>query len=300
MTYSIVARDPETAEMGVATQSQAFAVGSSVPWGEPGFGVIATQSVAEPFYGEVGLDLLRGGMTATEALTALRSVDPHPERRQLAMVDTHGEIAAYTGDDCIAAAGHATGDGCVALANMAAGEEVWHAMVAAYEACPGPLVTRLLDALEAGEAAGGDVRGQRSAAIMVVRAERSGRPWSDRLVDLRVDEHPEAVRELRRLAEFGGVYHHAVRGFEEAIDGDPNRALEVFGAIDDRLAAEPDHLLWLALAQVAAGDVDAARSTFARMAAAAPHFLDVARRFPAAGILAEHAATVDRLVDEAG
>ena len=150
VTYSIVARDPATGEMGVATQSQAFAVGNSVPFALPGHGVIATQSMAEPMYGSVGLDLLQGGFTAQEVLTALSSVDPHPGRRQVAVLGVNGDLAAYTGEQCVDEAGHLQGDTCVALANMAASSAVWTSMVESFEGSAGPIAQRLLTALQAG------------------------------------------------------------------------------------------------------------------------------------------------------
>ena len=140
MTYSIVARDTGTGEVGVATQSQAFAVGSSVPFALPGFGVIATQSMTEPMYGQVGLDLLRGGFTAHESLTALSSVDPQPERRQVAILDVDGDLSVYTGSGCVEVAGHLQGENCVVLANMATSPAVWESMVARFEVTGGSLV----------------------------------------------------------------------------------------------------------------------------------------------------------------
>jgi uncharacterized Ntn-hydrolase superfamily protein len=201
MTYSILARDPETGEMGVATQSQAFAVGHSVPWAMSGYGIIATQSMGEPAYGEVGLDALRSGLTAQEALTAISSIDPHPERRQVAMIDGRGGIAAYTGEKCIAQAGHRIGETCCAVANMMATERVWDAMVETLEATSGALASRLMAALRAAEKAGGDFRGSRSAAILVVCARRSGRPWRDNVFDLRVEDHADPLAELDRLID---------------------------------------------------------------------------------------------------
>src|SRR3954466_6915081 len=199
VTYSIVARDPGTGEMGVATQSQAFAVGSSVPFALPGHGVIATQSMAEPMYGSVGLDLLQGGFTAQEVLTALSSVDPHPQRRQVAVLGVNGDLAAYTGESCVEAAGHLVGETCVGLANMASSPAVWEAMVERFEASAGPLPQRLLSSLQAGEEGGGDFRGRRSAAIMVIRATTTGRPWQDMVVDLRVDDSPDPLDVLADL-----------------------------------------------------------------------------------------------------
>jgi uncharacterized Ntn-hydrolase superfamily protein len=296
MTYSIVARDPDTRQMGVATQSQAFAVGASVPWAAPGFGVVATQSMGEPMYGNVGLDALRAGLTAAEALRALRSIDPHPERRQVALVDTHGGIELYTGDACVAAAGHALGDGCAALANIVRGPEVWEAMVAAYHDTSGWLPDRLMAALHAGEDAGGDDRGARSAAILVVRAERSGRPWRDAVVDLRVDDDPDPLARLDRMVVHNWRYHETVAAFELALDGDPAAALDRLPEVAGAGAPAADHhavigaddadlVVWQAIVLALAGrTADAARLGDA-LARHAPEAAAVARRFGDAGLV---------------
>jgi uncharacterized Ntn-hydrolase superfamily protein len=286
VTYSIVARDVQTGEMGVATQSQAFAVGNSVPFALPGQGVIATQSMAEPMYGQIGLDLMRGGFTANEALTALRSVDPDPERRQVAVLDVSGDLAVYTGANCVAEAGHLVGEGCVALANMVASAEVWESMVATFETSDGPMAHRLLSALRAAEEAGGDVRGRRSAAVMVVRSVTTGRPWHDTVVDLRVDDSTDPVTELGELVVRLARYHDVVRGFQQAIGGDPVTAdlvLEELRLPDPH--TEPDHVLWRAVVAGLAGREDAARALLAELAAVAPQFIEVGRRFGAAGLV---------------
>lgn len=286
MTYSIVARDPETGEMGVATQSQAFAVGNSVPFALPGHGVIATQSMAEPMYGAVGLELLQGGFTAQEVLTALSSVDPQPERRQLAILGVSGDLAAYTGGQCVDAAGHLVGDTCVALANMAASEAVWESMVESFEGSAGPLAQRLLTALQAGEDAGGDFRGRRSAAILVIRATTTGRPWHDTVVDLRVDDSGDPLTALGELLITKVRYQDVVRYFQQAIDGDPvtaDRELELLRPMDP--GTEPDQLMWRAVVAALAGREDAARDMLAELAGCAPQFLEAARRFGKAGLM---------------
>jgi uncharacterized Ntn-hydrolase superfamily protein len=286
VTYSIVARDPETGEMGVATQSQAFAVGNSVPFALPGHGVIATQSMAEPMYGAVGLDLLRGGFTAQEVLTALSSVDPHPQRRQLAILGVNGDLAAYTGESCVENAGHLVGDNCVALANMAAGPEVWESMVESFEGSAGPLAQRLLTALQAGEEAGGDFRGRRSAAIMVIRATTTGRPWHDMVVDLRVDDSADPITALGELLITKVRYQDVVRYFQQAIDGDPvtaDRELELLRPMDP--VTEPDQLMWRAVVAALAGREDDARAMLTDLASCAPQFLEAARRFGKAGLM---------------
>jgi uncharacterized Ntn-hydrolase superfamily protein len=297
VTYSIVARDAETGEMGVATQSQAFAVGNSVPFALPGHGVIATQSMAEPMYGSVGLDLLQGGFTAQEVLTALSSVDPHPQRRQVAVLGVNGDLAAYTGEQCVEAAGHLIGNYCVALANMAASAAVWIAMVERFENSSGPLAQRLLNSLEAAEEAGGDFRGRRSAAIMVIRATTTGRPWHDTVVDLRVDDSGDPVSALAELLVTRARYQDVVRAFQQAIDGDPltaDRELELLRPMDP--VTEPDQLMWRAVVAALAGREDAARKMFGELAGTAPQFLEAARRFGKAGLMP--ADVIERIVSD--
>lgn len=286
MTYSIVGRDRASGQMGVATHSQAFAVGSSVPWALAGHGVIATQSMGEPMYGELGLDALRGGLTAAEVLTALRSVDPFPERRQVAMADTHGGIEVYTGSECVAHAGHRVGNGCAALANMVASASVWEAMVTTFETTTGPLAHRLVAALHAAEAEGGDIRGQRSASVLVVRAVRTGRPWRDQVVDLRVDCHDEPVAELTRLVKLNDRYHQMVGAFELALDCNFGRALALLDELDaDGPFEEPDLLMWRAVVLGAAGRTADAAAIVEGLRQSAPQFVEVLRRFAPAQLI---------------
>jgi uncharacterized Ntn-hydrolase superfamily protein len=286
VTFSIVARDPETGLMGVATQTQALAVGASVPWAMPGYGVIATQSMGEPMYGELGLDLLRNGLTAQEVLVALRTIDENPQRRQVAMVDVGGDLAVYTGEDCVAAAGHLVGDGCAALANMVAGPQVWTSMVERFEGTEGPLTYRLLAALRAGEDAGGDIRGHRSAAVLVVRRERTGRPWRDQLYNLRVDADPDPLSRLGDLVDRSIRYHRVVEAFEMALDG---RAVEAAELLDqNRLALsddEPDLRMWRAVVLGLADRTAEARELLAQLDDTEPAFVETLRRFVPAGLV---------------
>jgi uncharacterized Ntn-hydrolase superfamily protein len=208
MTYSIVARDAETGELGVAVQSRAFNTGAVVPWGMPGVGVVATQSYTEPAYGARGLELLRAGKSPKEALGELVAADDDPAYRQVAILDSQGRVAVHVGDACIPAAGFAAGDGYSAQANMVSSERVWEAMAEAFEASSGRLAERLLDALDAAEATGGDWRGRQAGGILVVAAE--GEPW-EREVDLRVDDHADPLGELRRLVRLRRAYR-AMRG----------------------------------------------------------------------------------------
>ncbi|MCX6552506.1 MAG: DUF1028 domain-containing protein, partial [Acidobacteria bacterium] len=191
-TFSIVARDPVTGDMGVAVQSHWFSVGSIVTWAEAGVGAIATQSFVEPAYGYKGLELMRGGMSAPDVLKKLLADDAQREVRQVAMIDAQGRVDGFTGKLDIAAAGHHVGAQYSVQANMMENPRVWPAMAAAYEQTTGDLADRLLAALEAAQNAGGDIRGKQSAAILIVKAKSTGKPWAgaDRLFDLRVEDHP--------------------------------------------------------------------------------------------------------------
>ena len=183
MTYSIVARDPVTGELGVAVQSGTFGVGTVVPWARPGVGAVATQAIAEPAYGPRCLDALAAGSSATEALEAAAAADAAAFLRQVGVVAADGTVAAVTGGGCIDHAGHLLGDGFAVQANMMASPRVWPAMADAFTAAAGPLPGRLLAALEAAQRAGGDARGMRSAALLVVGGQPAD-PWAGRLVDL--------------------------------------------------------------------------------------------------------------------
>ena len=194
-TYSIVARDPKTGELGVAVQSHWFSVGSIVTWAEAGVGAIATQSFVDPGYGQRGLELLRHGVSAPDALAQLVAADAQQDVRQVAIIDAQGRVAAHTGKKAIAAAGHHVGTQYSAQANLMANAKVWPAMSAAYEKATGDLADRLLAALDAGQAVGGDIRGRQSAAILIVKPKSTGKPWAgaDRIFDLRVDDHAEPL-----------------------------------------------------------------------------------------------------------
>jgi len=206
VTYSIVARDKETGEFGVAVQSHYFQVSPAVPWALAGVGAVATQSQVNISYGPLGLDLLQAGYTAEQALKALTSGDPQADVRQCAIIDATGAAAAHTGTKCIPAAGHRVGDGFSCQANLMEKDTVWDAMADAYLSTAAPLAERMMAALEAAEAEGGDIRGKQSAAMMVVAATGTGRPWVDRLIDLRVEDAPEPLPELRRLLRIKRAY----------------------------------------------------------------------------------------------
>jgi len=296
VTYSIVARDTVTGELGVAVQSHWFSVGTVVTWAESGVGAVATQSFAEPAYGPRGLALMREGVDPDTALAALVSADGERERRQVAFVDTAGRVAVYTGTRCIEAAGHATGDGVSVQANMMRGPGVWPAMLQAYRTATGDLADRMLAALEAAEAAGGDVRGRQSAAMLIVAATSSGQSWRDRIVDLRVDDSPDPLGELRRLLSVHRGYHHMEVAEEREVAGDMDGSLEAYQEARARLAGNDEAAFWAAILLADAGRVDEARSVFEDIASREPGWRDLVRRLPAAGMLKHGDATVSSLL----
>ena len=236
-TYSIVARDPRSGELGVAVQSHYFSVGPIVPWAESGVGAVATQSLVLVDYGPLGLDLMRRGLTARQALDALLAADPHNEGRQVAMVDAKGSVAAYTGKSCIPDAGDVQGEQFSCQANLMANPKVWPAMKGAYEHAQGDLSERLMQALEAAEKAGGDIRGRQSAAILVVKGTPSGKPWNDVVVNLRVEDHAHPLVELRRLLRLRRAYN-----LEDAGDNYTSEKMsaEAARAYDDAMKLAPD------------------------------------------------------------
>jgi uncharacterized Ntn-hydrolase superfamily protein len=269
VTYSIVAVDGETGELGVAVQSRAFAAGAGVGWARPGVGAVATQALGERSYGPLGLELLAAGKEPAEALAALIAADEDAELRQVAILAADGHAAAHTGSACIAAAGHITGDGFSVQGNILRSERVWEAMAERFEAERGSLARRLLAALEAGQEAGGDWRGQQAAGLLVVPAE--GQPW-DRVSDLRVDDHPEPLRELRRLLEFEEAY----------------RALRSDDGV--RAAEEADlpelDLRWARIVAAArADDLETARTLLEPLLEAEPRWGDYARLLAARDLL---------------
>jgi uncharacterized Ntn-hydrolase superfamily protein len=224
-TYSIAASDLEAGQWGVATQSKFLGVGSVVPWAEPGVGAVATQAYANPRYGPEGLALLREGLSAAEAVERLTSADEGRDHRQVGIVDREGRAATYSGAECLDWAGGRTGNCYAAQGNILVSAKTVDAMAETFEASSGPLAERLLACLDAAQAAGGDRRGQQSAALLVVERDGGYAGLSDEVVDLRVDEHPRPLEELRRIY----VLHQAIFGTTPA---------DEWLAVDDDLAAE--------------------------------------------------------------
>jgi uncharacterized Ntn-hydrolase superfamily protein len=295
-TYSIVARDAATGELGVAVQSHWYNVGAVVPWAEAGVGAVATQSFTDPAYGALGLALMRGGKSAPDALAALLTADAGRDVRQVGMVDAKGRAAAHTGASCIAAAGNLSGEGFTVQANLMDNVGVWPAMKAAYEGATGDLADRMLAALEAAEAAGGDIRGRQSAAIPVVRGTPSGQPWTDRRFDLRVEDHPQPLVELRRLLVLGRTYEHMNRGDELATQAKWDEAGREYAAAA-RLAPNIVELpFWHAVTLAAAGRLDEARPLFADVFAREPKWRELVPRLPAAELLPDDPTLVEAIL----
>jgi uncharacterized Ntn-hydrolase superfamily protein len=220
-TFSIVAFDPETDSLGVAVQSKFLAVGSVVPWARAGVGAVATQAMANYNYGPRGLDLMAEGNSAEQTVKALTSADEDREHRQVGVVDARGRASTFTGSECFDWAGGVTGEHYAAQGNILVGKETVEAMATAYEETHGDLATRLLEALDAGQGAGGDSRGKQSAALLVVRKGGGYGGDNDRVVDLRVDDHPEPIRELIRIRDLHTLYFGETSPDDViAVDGD--------------------------------------------------------------------------------
>lgn len=279
-TYSIVARDPATGEMGVAVESHWFSVGSVVSFAEAGVGAVATQSIVDPGYGPLGLDLMRAGKSAPEALAALLAGDGNREVRQVGMVDARGRVATHTGKLCIPAAGGQAGKEYAVQANLMEKATVWPAMARAFEAAPGDLAERMLAALDAAQAEGGDIRGKQSAAIVVVKAVSTGRPWADRVFDLRVEDHPEPLAELRRLVRVERAYNHMSAGDDCVAAKDWTCAEGEYGAARALEPGNVEMAFWHGVALATGGRLEAARPHFAQAFAADPRWRELVRRLP--------------------
>lgn len=279
-TYSIVARDKATGELGVAVQSHWFSVGSVVPWAESGVGAVATQSIVDPSYGPLGLALMRAGRSAPEALQALLAGDPGREVRQVGMVDASGRVATHTGSLDIPEAGGQKGDGYVVQANLMEKRTVWPAMARAFESAQGDLAERLLAALDAAEAEGGDIRGRQSAALLVVKGRSTGRPWADKLFDVRVEDDPDPLKQLRRLVRVQRAYNHMSAGDDCVAVKDWNCAEREYGAAEAMEPHNAELAFWHAVALASNGRLEAARPLFAKAFQADPRWRELLRRLP--------------------
>ena len=323
-TFSIVARDPATGQIGVAVQSHWFAVGQIVPWAEAGVGAVATQSFVDPSYGKLGLDLMRSGKAAPAALRALIAGDASCDVRQVAMIDANGDVATFTGArDIQAAGGIANGSAtptalsCGALsigrdfsvqANLMSNDKVWPAMAKAYAESKGDLADRLLAALDGAQSVGGDIRGKQSAALIVVSAKSTGKPWDDQIFNLRVDDHPEPLKELRRLVALQRAYNHMNAGDLATEHNDNEGALREYSAaekIASTTSGVPqsryaEMIYWHAVALVNMKRVDEALPLFARAFAMEPGWRELTPRLPRSGLLPDDSKLIDRIVHAGG
>lgn len=298
-TYSIVARDSLTGQMGVAVQSHWFSVGPIVPWAEAGVGAVATQSFVDPSYGTLGLEMMRAGRNAGETLKGLLAADAGESVRQVAMVDSKGNIAAHTGSKAIFAAGHHTGAQYSVQANLMDRPTVWDAMAEAYEKSEGDLAERLLDALDAAQKEGGDIRGKQSAAILIVSAENTGRPWVDRVFDLRVEDHPEPLKELRRVVTLQRAYLKLNEGDEWVTKGEMKKALDSYreatSIVPDE-ATNGEAAFWVGITLAGEGDREGAVPWLGRAYAQDEKWVRLVPRLVASGLLIDEDGLVDYLV----
>ncbi len=295
-TYSIVARDSITGDLGVAVQSHYFSVGSVVPWAEAGVGAVATQSIVEPSYGPKGPALMRQGMSAHAALDSLLRADPSADVRQVGMIDAQGRAASHTGAHCIPDAGSYVGRHFAAQANLMTNDRVWTAMAHGFEDTRGDLADRLLTALDSAQAAGGDIRGVQSAAILIVRGIPSGQPWNDRIFDLRVEDSEDPLGELHRLVRLG-------RAYARETDGDnliaAKRPLEAARAYGDAMALAPESdelIFWAAVSMWTNGDTLGAKPLFKRLFFRDRHWVNVLPRLVPAGLFPDDPAQIAAII----
>lgn len=296
-TYSIVARDPATGEMGVAVQSHWFSVGSVVPWAEAGVGAVATQSLVDPTYGPLGLELMRLGRSAPDALAALIAGDEGRDVRQVAMLDANGKVAVHTGKKCIQPAGDVLGKGeqFSVQANLMSNDRIWPAMAKAYREAKGDLAERMLVALEAAEAAGGDIRGRQSAAIVIVAAKSTGKAWVDRKFDLRVEDHPAPLVELRRLVKLQRAYTHMNAGDLAVEKNDFELAAKEYTAAQTDAPQIVEIPFWRAVSLANSGRVDESLPLFKEVFAREPAWADLVPRLVGSGLLKDDSAMMARI-----
>ena len=299
-TYSIVARDPDTGQLGVAVQSHWFSVGPLVPFAEAGVGAVATQSFVDPSYGPLGLELMKVGRSAPDALAGLVRADAGREVRQVAMIDAQGRVAAHTGDDAIIAAGHQVGENYSVQANLMERATVWPAMAEAFERAEGDLAGRMLAALQAAQAEGGDIRGRQSAALLVVSGDPTGLPWVDRIFDLRVEDHPRPLEELARLLHLARAYREMNAGDEAMTTNDVAEAIGHYDRASAMVPENAEMVYWTAVTLASEGRVEESLPRFERAFAADPRWAVLTARLPAAGLLPDDPELLETILSVEG
>lgn len=308
-TFSIVARDPKTGEMGVAVQSHWFSVGTVVPWAEAGVGAIATQSFVDPTYGKLGLEMMKVGRSAPDVLRGLVSADQGRDVRQVAMIDARGKVSAHTGAKCVGSAGQIVDEQnqFSVQANMMLNDQIWPAMAKAYRETQGDLAERMLAALDAAQAAGGDIRGRQSAALIVVKPQASGKPWEDRVFDVRVDDSTAPLPELRRLVTLARAYNHMNAGDLASEKNDVEGMLREYGAAEKTASSAQgipqsrlnEMMYWHAVALVNAKRIDEALPIFRKVFASDKNWATMTPRLVPSGLLPDDKAVLQRILDQA-
>jgi uncharacterized Ntn-hydrolase superfamily protein len=295
-TYSIVARDPATGQLGAAVQSHWFSVGADVIWAEPGIGAVATQSFIEPSYGPLGLQLMRAGKSADQALKALLSVDAHEDVRQVGMVDAAGRVASHTGSNAIDEHCHIVRDGFAVQANLMWKPTVCAAMVATFESANGDLAERMMQALEAAQGEGGDIRGAQSAAILVVNGDETDPAWGGRIVDLRVEDDAQPLVELRRLLNMARAYQLMNEGDEHMTNGDVDKAVAAYSGAEALVPGNHEMIFWHAATLAAGGRVDESLPLFRKAFEMWPPWSELVQRLPASGLLPDDPELMRRIL----
>jgi uncharacterized Ntn-hydrolase superfamily protein len=295
-TYSIVARDAESGQLGAAVQSHWFSVGSNVIWAEPGVGAVATQSFIEPSYGPLGLQLMRSGKTADQALRALLAVDAHENVRQVGMVDASGTVSNHTGDKAIIEFCDMTGDGFAVQANLMWKPTVCSAMFEAYTGSQGDLAERMLAALEAAEREGGDIRGRQSVALLVVSGDISVPAWGGRIFDLRIEDHAQPLIEMRRLLNMARAYRLMNEGDEHMTNGEVEKAVVAYSGAEELVPDSHEMVFWHAATLAAAGRVDESLPLFRKAFAMWPLWRELVQRLPASDLLPDDPELMEKIL----
>ncbi len=296
-TFSIVAYDSATGQFGAAVQSHWFKV-ADVIWVEAGVGAVATQSLTLLSYGPLGLEMMKNGKTANQALEGLLASDSNNAVRQVAIIDTKGNVAAHTGDKCIAMAGHRIGKNYSVQANLMENNTVWDAMAVAFENTEGDLADRMMAALEAAQKEGGDIRGMQSAAMVVVTGEPSGMPYYDRIVDIRVDDSPEPLAELRRLLDVTRAYNHMNKGDEYIAEKKYSEANLEYAKAADLAPGNPEILFWHAVTLVTAGEVELALPIFKQVFEVNEKWRVLVPRLVKSELLPDDQEIIDKIVSQ--
>ena len=296
-TFSIVARDTVTGEMGVAVQSHWFSVGTAVSWAEAGVGAVATQSFVNKSFGIRGLNLLRSGLTAQQALDSLLKDDEGRDVRQVAIIDTKGNVATHTGKSCIDYAGHIKGNNFSVQSNMMLTNKVPSAMAGAFEKNKNkPLAERMLLALEAAQSVGGDIRGKQSAAIIVVPAQSQGKPWDERTVDLRVDDSPEPIKELHRLYNVQVAYQHMNNGDLAVEKNDMVKAMNEYNAAMKMFPQNLEMQYWTAITLANNKQVDQSLPILKKIFDKDANWKELTRRLPKVKLLTVSDADLQKIL----